>query len=340
MDLPTMKLNYLPELKKEFSVNDGFNHLQSFQLALKTFKKYKLAANPVIFDAYVDRTFLWGPSSDIAEYDAPWVGIIHHHSRDPSIVLSTASASAPASAAGTSVEFDNKLFTKDTFKNSLKHCKGLFVFSDQMKEWLQKKPEIKDLIAVNVLRMPAVTPTQQFNLAKFQKNSSRKIIQIGVHLRNTASIYSMDKLTLVRRGILPYNERVKHELKTRAVPESAKTKVQKIKNTGNRDYDQFLTQNIVYLDMMLCTGDQVISDCIARATPLLINKSASAQEYLGSDYPFYYETLDEAIGKANNMNLITKTHKYLKTWATKCSYLNPEQFVNSIMNSEIYQKLK
>lgn len=334
-----MKLNYLPELKKEFSTNDGFNNLQSFQLALKTFKKHKLAPNPVIFDAYVDRTFLWGPSSDIAEYDAPWVGIIHHHPRDPSVVLSTASATTLLATNSTPAEFANRLFTKDTFKNSLKHCKGLFVFSDQMKDWLQKKPEIKDLVAINVLRIPAITPTQQFNLAKFQKNASRKIIQIGVHLRNVTSIYSMDKLVLVRRAILPYNDRIKHELKTRAVPESAKTKVQKIKNTSNRDYDQFLTQNIVYLDMLLCTGDQVISDCIARATPLLINKSAGAQEYLGPDYPFYYETIDEAISKANNMDFITKTHKYLKAWATKCSYLNPEQFVSSIVNSEIYQKL-
>ena len=55
----------------------------------------------------------------------------------------------------------------------------------------------------------------------------------------------------------------------------------------------------------------ILMECIARNTPILINRFPYIEEYLGSAYPLYYTNLDE-IKELVNENSIQKTINYMK----------------------------
>jgi hypothetical protein len=86
-----------------------------------------------------------------------------------------------------------------------------------------------------------------------------------------------------------------------------------------------------------CSAANTIIECIVRNTPILINKLPSIIEYLGKDYPFYYDNLLDAATKANSIDLIKKTYAYLKSMdKTK---LKLETFINDIKLSKIYNNI-
>ena len=64
-------------------------------------------------------------------------------------------------------------------------------------------------------------------------------------------------------------------------------------------------------------------------TPILVNSNnPSSIEYLGIDYPFYFTNLEEAQSKLDNIELITKTHYYLKN-------MDKTQFLYNKFNMEL-----
>ncbi|GAG25573.1 unnamed protein product, partial [marine sediment metagenome] len=79
-------------------------------------------------------------------------------------------------------------------------------------------------------------------------------------------------------------------------------------------------------------------ECIVRNTPILINPIEAIVEYLGEDYPFYFNSLEEAAQKAENFDLVYKAHRYLIDHPIK-KKLTGEYFRESFINSSIYRSL-
>ena len=104
------------------------------------------------------------------------------------------------------------------------------------------------------------------------------------------------------------------------------------------EYDRFLTQNIAFLDLYDSSSNNAIVECIARATPLLINPLPGVIEYLGADYPLYFQTLAEAAAKALDPALLLETHQYLKSCETR-QKLSADYFLNSFCDSEVYRSI-
>ena len=91
---------------------------------------------------------------------------------------------------------------------------------------------------------------------------------------------------------------------------------------------------LIFLNLFDCVACNTILECIERKTPILINRLFCCEEYLGKNYPFFYETLEEASEKLHDIDLIEKTHIYLKK-----INLSLEDFVDTIYNSKIYKKI-
>ena len=106
----------------------------------------------------------------------------------------------------------------------------------------------------------------------------------------------------------------------------------------NDDYDELLSKNIVYLNLYDSSANNAIIECIARGTPLLVNKLPAVVEYLGEDYPFYFTDDQEATRKLNDLNLIRRTHEYLMSFENKKRILM-ETFIDDLKNSSIYKNL-
>ena len=104
------------------------------------------------------------------------------------------------------------------------------------------------------------------------------------------------------------------------------------------EYDQLLSENIVFVHLYDVSASSTVVECVARATPLLINRLPAVVEYLGEDYPMYFRGLREAADKALDLNLINDTHVYLTNCETRTK-LGAEYFLRTFRESEVYQAI-
>jgi hypothetical protein len=76
-------------------------------------------------------------------------------------------------------------------------------------------------------------------------------------------------------------------------------------------YDELLAENVVFLDLYDSSANCAIVECLARATPVVVNRLEAVVEYLGEDYPLYFDTLEEAAAKAEDDELVLDAHRSL-----------------------------
>ena len=114
-------------------------------------------------------------------------------------------------------------------------------------------------------------------------------------------------------------------------------KVKILENVSNLEFDLLLSQNIVFLELIDCSASNTVIECLIRNTPLLINSHPAIIELFGINYPFYYKTYEEANKKSDDIDLIYKTHIYLKKIPK--TILNIKYFIDSIKQSKIYKSI-
>ena len=89
---------------------------------------------------------------------------------------------------------------------------------------------------------------------------------------------------------------------------------------------------LVFYDI---SASNLLVECIVRNTPILIKRHPATIEYLGEGYPFYFDDLFEANLKATDMELIYRTHEYMKNEIDKHKF-TVESFVSSFFTSKTY----
>lgn len=290
---------------------------------------YKKDAD-IFIDSYVDKTFHWGydvnKMAGIIPYTKPWIGFIHHTFSD-------------VSPYNVSNLFDNEIFN-----NSLKCCKGLIVLS----HYLAKKMKGLTNVPIFVLYHPTefVEKPYMFKYKKFIENKNRKIIQIGAWLRRPFSIFKLEIDTskiIIKKAALQGNnmnvifcpDKFTNELienneytcdssvATKKVEnklivdingyiKQCKDSVEIIQKLDNKEYDVLLSQNIVFLDLVDCSAVNTVIECMARNTPLIVNRHPALEEVLGKDYPGFYTTLHEATKLLSEPEQIKYIYKHLK----------------------------
>jgi hypothetical protein len=63
---------------------------------------------------------------------------------------------------------------------------------------------------------------------------------------------------------------------------------------NNDDYDDLLSCNIVFINLISASAVNTIIECIVRNTPILVNRLPATVELLGENYPLFYSNLDFA----------------------------------------------
>lgn len=319
--------------------------------------------NGVFFDSFVEDNFAWkhwkegirepqvlkrlmheggfealatSEEKGITPYKRPWVGVIHNPHNMPAWFHYQ--------------ESPQSILSKDIWKRSIEHCLGLVCLSEYQAEWLRTQVECP----VSSLIHPAEIPEAQFDFEGFERNDSKKIVQVGWWLRKLNAIYSLplpknnpfgyQKVRLVPRFFDDADRYLKELLAKEAENLSISSNADYSGNTvelqhlSNEDYDDLLTNNIVFVELHDAGANNTVVECIARSTPLLVNKLSSVLEYLGPDYPFYYESHAEAAEKALNLDLIRETHLYLRECETR-KKLSFDFFLKSFANSDLYRSL-
>ena len=292
----------------------------------------------VMFDGFLERNFAWFYQQNAREkehipYTKPWVGFFHNPPNHPDWFLG-----------------DNcidKIIERPEFQASLEQCMGLFALSEYHADYLRKKTGV----TVSSLLHPTEIPDSLFSYEAFIANGKKKIVNIGYWLRKLNSIYCLPVAdTYTKIKLVPYckgtplttiedlTETEKRIYEISHVPEYYdNTKV--VTYMSNIDYDDLLSKNVVFLDLYDSSANNAIIECIARGTPILVNPIPAVVEYLGEDYPLYFNTLEEAAEKVLDLDLVKQAHEYLLTCDTR-QKLSSEYFLKSFTESDVYKGLK
>lgn len=273
----------------------------------------------------------------IIPFREPWIGFLHNPPYPPKWYAQKA---VPA-----------RLMGSPAWRESQAACLGLFCLSEYHAEWLRERVDVP----VNVLLHPTEIPDRQFDPDRFAENGQKKVIQIGSWLRRQNAIYELplaannsagyQKVHLIPNMYDGFAEQADRILATErdglgvppAPSEFAENTI-RYSHLPNDEYDDLLSENVVFLNLFDASANNAVIECIARATPLLINPHPAVVEYLGEEYPFYYETFEEAARKACDASLVDHAHEYLKVCDTRRK-LSFDYFAASFESTEIYESL-
>jgi hypothetical protein len=318
---PNGKLNFSKQLYSHYG-----DHRSGWNFAANSLRRLHHPEG-ILFDPFIERTFAWNPKG-IRPHAQPWIGFIHVPPHVPDWFPQKQS--------------NQEILNSEAWKASYPFCKGLFTLSLYHKQYLEK------IISVPIENLvhPTGSPGLSWTWERFIKNEEKKIIQVGWWLRKLYSIYLLP-VSGYQKIFLKKNETGMDAVlqgefdhtagKDKLTPEwMSGTRV--LNFVSNKRYDQLLAGNILFLDLHDASANNTIIECIIRNTPILVNPIAPVIEYLGRDYPFYFNSLEEAAMKAENLDLVRDTHTYLTNHPLK-KKLSGDYFRESLIHSSIYQSL-
>ncbi len=106
---------------------------------------------------------------------------------------------------------------------------------------------------------------------------------------------------------------------------------------ANDDYDTLLSRNIVFLNLVDCSACNTIIECIVRSTPILVNRHPAILEYIGEDYPLYYDSIKD-IPDILTLENVKAAHEYLRR--KDKSFLFMTDFIDSMRESDMYKNIE
>lgn len=275
----------------------------------------------IIVDTYLDKTFGWEreffESIGYIPIKKSWIGFFHHTFDD----------------LHSSNNLLNIIRCK-SFQDSLKYCMHIVVLSEYLKTQLQKYV----CVPIHVLYHPT-----EFVDMTWKKCTG--VVNIGAWLRDPYAIYSLPRIKYPKKILKGHNmdnyfppcdflknlqsglcidyvscNGISRDVCNRSnkfvigfIDDIIKKMkdVQILCRLSNSEYDDLMVNNVVFLKLIDASACNTLIECIVRGTPIVINKIPAVVEYLGKDYPLYYETLDDAASLINNDALIQKAHRYL-----------------------------
>jgi hypothetical protein len=295
--------------------------------------------NGVCFDGFLDRTFSRLQNPSFEQYlplRRPWTGFFHNPFGFPDWF-----PEGPKIAS---------MIQSQQFRESLEYCVGLLTVSGELARNLRAEVDVP----VSALIHPTEIPETLFDFEAFLSNPDKKIISIGWWLRRTLSIYylPLDRTSPYRKARLklddPFTETTRRglariefvkEWSNRRLEQRFKENTQELPYLPNLEFDGLLSNNLVYLDLFAAGANNAVVECIARGTPLLVNPLPAVVEYLGQDYPLYFNTLEEAASKACDFDLVERAHLHLIEGPTR-KRLSQKSFLHDFRQSEVYEQLR
>ena len=156
------------------------SHRSGWQHVINALKEQNNDSSDILLDLSIDKTFHWkesvGKSVGIIPYKKEWVGFLHH-------TFDTTFSNYNC----------EELLKKETFRESLPNCRGIMVFSNQLKDKLEiELTKIGFEVKVSVLCHPTdLINLEEFKWSKFLNNNDKKVVNVGGWMRNIFSFYNL-----------------------------------------------------------------------------------------------------------------------------------------------------
>ena len=313
-----MYTNIIKQLKSTF--NGSTEHRGGWNTILSTAKENDFfnEYSQIEFYDIVEKNFIWDNNVD---EKMKWIGVIHCTNQTPPYL---------------NIINISQFFNKDSlFLRNIHNCLGLITLAPNVYDFMHNELlKLNINVNLHLLKHPINNDENipKFNYESFVNNSDKKIIQIGQQLRKMTSIYLLEtefnKLWLTgTKNFTKIQDLFDKEKKYLNLNNININDVEFKYIQSFEEYDELMSKNIIFVDLFDTAANNVVLECIIRATPLLITKLPGAIFYLGEDYPMYFDSLQEISGLLTKENII-KTHNYLK----KIKIPSNDEFIGSIVN--------
>lgn len=271
----------------------------------------------ILFDDFIEQRFCYGTERTV--YTTPWVGVFHHTAQVPKFV-------EPQYAL-------EQILEGAAWKESEKQLRGAIALSEHVASYLRTRLKVP----VAVVKHPSEIPERTWSEDAYLQNENKCLLQLGWFLRNTRAIFQLP--SLAEHGklrclpgtpwVAEYDNRVSEYWKS----ETTRDEYGGVTELGyipNDQYDSLLTSNVILTELFEASANNVVIECIARSTPLVVNRLPATMEYLTPDYPLFFDDLDEVPELLTRDNVLA-AHRHLR--AMNKDWLNEEHFCNSIRSA-------
>lgn len=311
-------------------------------------------------DTYVDRTFHWGndalKSASHIPYKTAWMGIIHH-TYDESystyncvelfknpvfieslknckglITLSNYLAvcirkdlkihgftNVPVHVLCHPMEFVDKKWTLNSFltnKNRKVVQIGAWLRNPYAIYELPLYPEYNNPLHITKYALKGPRMDNQFMTTQCMELLKDVLVQTQTSdTRTSCMCRNPNGVNKCTHGI--YNSIVNNL-----------NSVTVIEEMSNEEYDDLLSENVLFLNLIDCSAVNTVLEAIVRNTPIFVNRHPALEEVLGTLYPGFYRNLSEAAFMVADVNTIMKVNEYLSK--LNKDKLHLESFVSSL----------
>tara|TARA_B100001113_G_C21120000_1_gene626980 strand:+ start:2491 stop:3456 length:966 start_codon:yes stop_codon:yes gene_type:complete len=283
--------------------------------------------NGILFDDFVERAFCWqqneyytGDDSYHIPYKRDWIGVIHNPPDVPSWFDSYNSPQA--------------ILQRPSFVESLKKCRCLIALSDYLADWIRQRVSVP----VISVKHPTFIPEKKWNKHIFLSQHQIPVVQVGYWLRDLLAIRNLKCNNSYQRMWLPSD----HEYAIKLLEIQERHTLDKyekqytwsgvtmLDRLSDEQYCNLMNRCVVFLKMYDSSANNAVIECIARNTPILVNKLPAVVEYLGEDYPLYFTDIQDAQDKLHDKQKIIKAHEYLKNMDK--TFLSGRYFAIDLIN--------
>lgn len=264
-----------------------------------------LHPNGVLLDDFVEQTYLYAGSVPDPR-ECPWIGIFHH----PQAVTSPLESDQR--------EQLRSLRESRSWRDAAPYLRAAIALSTSLRDYLEQELQLPTL----AVKHPTEVPDLQWSPDYFFAQMPLRVLQTGHYLRNTRVIFQLPPVKdFLRTRLLCQFPWVKdRERQLREVnshqdiePEG----VVEMAYVDNTRFDQLLASSVLLMESYGASASNVVIECIARNTPLLVNRLPAIVEYLGEDYPLYFDNLEHAAALLTERKL-REAYAYLqqldKSW--------------------------
>lgn len=278
-------------------------HLSGWPYAVRSLKRLKCERG-VLLDDCVEQRFSYRPVAVPSREG--WVGIFHHPPHVPDFVHADHHLQV--------------MFKREDWRASRPFLLGGIALSEYLSSFLRAELGIP----CATVKHPAEAPAIGWTMEAYLGAEQRRLLQIGWHLRNTRAIHQVPNMERVARiRVLPgeawvraYDANVGRHW-TRMGGRVEYPGVEEREFIPATELETLLTQSCLITELLDASANNVIVDCIARNTPLVVNRHPAAVEYLTADYPLFFDDIAEvpallADGRIHEGHLFLKSMD--KSW--------------------------
>lgn len=261
----------------------------------------------ILFEDFFEQNFCYKDEPDI--YKEDWATIIHHPANIPCF--------------GNTRERLDLVFKSPAFKESEPHLKIVFTLCEETAIWLRSR------LKCRVVSMPH--PTYLDGVKRWENSRDKTLYQLGFYLRNTCLSdqvelpegYNIKRVWNKQDWLDTYHSSVETYWRSHGRGKVRDADV--INFLLPSKYDHILNSQIVIVEYFEVAASNVILECIAHETPIIVNRKPAIEEYLGKDYPLFYDDISEIKGL---LDKVDEANLYLRKIDKEALHIN--RFLNKI----------